>query len=79
VSGQLEKKLLRVFGLALAIREKNGEYVLTRDQLGTLLERYRLIVGLLKRLVGRLQKVESLLAESGLKKVGVTKRDDYLN
>jgi hypothetical protein len=79
MSDEMEKKRLRYFGLILAIREKNGEYVLTKDQLGALLSQHRLIVDLLKRLVGRLQKVEFLLAESGLKKVGVTKGDDYLN
>jgi hypothetical protein len=37
MSDEMEKKRLRYFGLILAIREKNGEYVLTKDQLGALL------------------------------------------
>jgi hypothetical protein len=68
-----------VGGLALTIKEEDGKYVLTKDQLETLLNRYRGLLRLLKKLMDERQTMELLLVEHRLKKLGITNVDGYLN
>jgi len=68
-----------VGGLALTIKEEDGKYVLTKDQLETLLNKYRELLCLLKKLMDERQTMELLLVEHRLKKLGITNVDGYLN
>ena len=60
---KLEEELQRVRGLILAIKEKKGKYVLTKDQLIAILNDYCVLLGSLKEVRAERQRVEFLLAE----------------
>ena len=73
----MEKPWLRLS--SLTIKEKDGEYMIGKDQLLTILRQYRELMVLLKRLLDERQVMEFLLDEKRLKKLGVSQNDGYLN
>ncbi len=79
MSTELKDELQLFLGLALDIREDDGNYVLTKDQLRVILNRYKKLNSILKKLLRERQRLEFSLVEDRLKKLGVTKVDDYMN
>jgi hypothetical protein len=63
----------------LSIKEENGQYVLTKDQVLAILSQYRTLLSFLQKLVDERQRVKFFVAEHRLNKLGVRRRDDYLN
>jgi hypothetical protein len=76
---KLEEELERVRGLILAIKEKKGKYVLTKDQLIAILNDYCVLLDSLKELRAERQRMEFLLAEYRLIKLGLKRVDAYIN
>jgi hypothetical protein len=77
--GKLRQEIEGVRRLVLSIKEENGQYVLTKDQVLAILSQYRTLLGFLQKLVEERQRVKSFVAEHRLNKLGVKKTDDYLN
>ncbi len=79
MSTELKDELQLFLGLALDIREDDGNYVLTKDQLRVILNKCKKLNSILKKLLRERQRLEFSLVEDRLKKLGVTKVDDYMN
>jgi len=79
MSVKLENELQRILGSPLDIEERNGKYILTGEQLGVLLNEYSELWRLLKKLLAERQRLEFMLTEDKLKKLGIKKVDEYLN
>jgi hypothetical protein len=77
--GKLLQEIEGVRRLVLSIKEENGQYVLTKDQVLAILSQYGTLLGFLQKLLEERQGVKFFVAEHRLDKVGVKKTDDYLN
>ena len=76
---KLRQEIDRVGRLVLSIKEENGQYVLTKDQVLAILSQYGTLLGFLQKLLEERQRVKFFVAEHRLDKLGVKKTDDYLN
>lgn len=65
-------------GLGL-LAEEHGKCVLTRGQLKTLLHEYERLMGLLDKLLDERRRMEFLLVESRLRRLGISRMPEYLN
>ena len=76
---KLEEELEWVRGLMSAIKEENGQYVLTKDELLAVLDGYRVLLESVKKLQAERQRMEFLLAEYRLVKLGLKRVDGHIN
>jgi hypothetical protein len=75
----VEEEKHKVRSFAMTIKEEGGKYVITKDQLVTLLSHYRNLWALLNTLLEERQRLGLLLAEQRLKKLGIGETESYLN
>jgi hypothetical protein len=75
----MEEEKYKVRSFMMTIREENGKYVLTKGQLQFLINQNRSMFSLLNRFVEERERLEFLLAEHRLKKLGILAAESHLN
>ena len=76
---KLEEQLEWVRGLMSVVSEENRQYVLTKDELLAVLDGYSALLESLEKLQAEQQRMEFLLAEYRLVKLGLKGVDGYIN
>ena len=75
----MEEELQRVRALITAIKEENGQCVLTKEEVLAVLDEYSMLLESVEKLLAEWQRVEFLLAEYRLVKLGLKRVHAYIN